>query len=234
MTIISESGLYELIFKSRRKEAREFTRWVTRVVLPEIRQRGYYARPGAACTLDPQLVVLVTQLVQRQSQGQLAIAGQLSELVRLQRQALEEARARAALARFQRSSALPRDMLRAKLRELVDIAGICRGGTPGCGILNEVYSHIRRTRGFDFIRQKANLDAKIARRVSVLDFVENVGQLAMVYDVAVDYLQDNLTATPRPNSKAALLEVTDPPTTQEREDQALWEFMCGRDSATLN
>ena len=36
MTVVNESGLYELIFRSRKPEAREFKRWVTHEVLPAI------------------------------------------------------------------------------------------------------------------------------------------------------------------------------------------------------
>ena len=43
VTVINEGGLYELIFQSRRPEAREFRRWVTQVVLPELRQKGTYS-----------------------------------------------------------------------------------------------------------------------------------------------------------------------------------------------
>jgi prophage antirepressor-like protein len=39
MTLISESGLYKLIMRSDKPEAREFQDWVTRVVLPAIRTR---------------------------------------------------------------------------------------------------------------------------------------------------------------------------------------------------
>jgi prophage antirepressor-like protein len=42
MTIISESGLYALIFKSRKPQAKTFRRWVTREVLPAIRKTGGY------------------------------------------------------------------------------------------------------------------------------------------------------------------------------------------------
>jgi prophage antirepressor-like protein len=34
MSIVNESGLYSLILKSRKPEAREFKKWVTGVVLP--------------------------------------------------------------------------------------------------------------------------------------------------------------------------------------------------------
>lgn len=39
---ISESGLYHLIFVSRKPEARFFRRWVTHEVLPQIRKTGSY------------------------------------------------------------------------------------------------------------------------------------------------------------------------------------------------
>lgn len=42
MNIISESGLYTLIFKSRKPKAKEFRRWVTGEVLPAIRKTGAY------------------------------------------------------------------------------------------------------------------------------------------------------------------------------------------------
>lgn len=40
--IINESGLYSLIFRSSKPEAKAFKKWVTSVVLPEIRKTGTY------------------------------------------------------------------------------------------------------------------------------------------------------------------------------------------------
>ena len=40
--IVNESGLYELIFRSRKPEARKFRRWVCEEVLPSIRKQGKY------------------------------------------------------------------------------------------------------------------------------------------------------------------------------------------------
>lgn len=40
--IISEPGLYRLVIKSRKPEAREFQHWVTHEVLPTIRKHGAY------------------------------------------------------------------------------------------------------------------------------------------------------------------------------------------------
>lgn len=39
---INESGLYALIFGSRKESAKSFKRWVTSEVLPAIRKNGYY------------------------------------------------------------------------------------------------------------------------------------------------------------------------------------------------
>lgn len=41
-TFINESNLYKLAFTSRKKEAEEFTEWVTSEVLPSIRKHGIY------------------------------------------------------------------------------------------------------------------------------------------------------------------------------------------------
>lgn len=40
--IINESGVFSLIMRSRRKEAKQFKRWVTSEVLPSIRKHGGY------------------------------------------------------------------------------------------------------------------------------------------------------------------------------------------------
>lgn len=43
--IISEPGLYKIIFRSRTEKAKAFTRWVTHEVLPHIRRTGRYEPP---------------------------------------------------------------------------------------------------------------------------------------------------------------------------------------------
>jgi prophage antirepressor-like protein len=47
MSVINESGLYSLIFKSRKKKAKAFRKWVTSEVLPAIRKTGAYIAPNA-------------------------------------------------------------------------------------------------------------------------------------------------------------------------------------------
>ena len=43
MSVINESGLYSLIFRSNKHGAKKFRRWVTHEVLPQIRKTGMYA-----------------------------------------------------------------------------------------------------------------------------------------------------------------------------------------------
>lgn len=65
VTTITESGLYSAILRSRKPEAREFKRWVTREVLPSIRKRGGYLTPEAteAALTDPDFIIrLATEL----------------------------------------------------------------------------------------------------------------------------------------------------------------------------
>ena len=42
ITIVNESGLYSLVLRSRKPEARKFTKWITSEVLPAIRKTGSY------------------------------------------------------------------------------------------------------------------------------------------------------------------------------------------------
>ena len=46
VTVVSEPGLYRLIFMSRKPEAKKFKRWVFHEVLPSIRKYGYYVAPN--------------------------------------------------------------------------------------------------------------------------------------------------------------------------------------------
>ena len=52
-TVVSEPGLYSLILRSRKPEARAFKRWVTHEVLPTIR------RPRKSSINDQEWVILI-------------------------------------------------------------------------------------------------------------------------------------------------------------------------------
>lgn len=76
MTFVNESGLYSLIFGSKLESAKQFKRWVTSEVLPEIRKNGGYIR----CNVDETPEELMARA--------LAVAKQTLERVERERQQL--------------------------------------------------------------------------------------------------------------------------------------------------
>jgi len=55
-TVVNESGLYHLIFQSRKPEAKAFRKWVTSEVLPALRRTGYYELDVPAENQEPPIV----------------------------------------------------------------------------------------------------------------------------------------------------------------------------------
>lgn len=45
LNVVNEPGLYSLVLRSRKPEAKAFKRWITHEVLPEIRRTGRYEAP---------------------------------------------------------------------------------------------------------------------------------------------------------------------------------------------
>lgn len=75
--IISEPGLYKLIMRSRKPEAKEFQRWVTHEVLPSIRKHGAYMTESTlekAVTEPDFLIRLATQIKQERAEKEKAQA----------------------------------------------------------------------------------------------------------------------------------------------------------------
>jgi prophage antirepressor-like protein len=88
MLTVNESGLYSLIFKSRKPEARRFKKWVTSVVLPALRKTGQYA---VGQDEDPLVTQARIQLEVAQRQVQLGHA------IEEQRRQIEELKAQAGI-----------------------------------------------------------------------------------------------------------------------------------------
>ncbi len=63
MWLVNESGLYNLIFRSNKPEAKAFRKWVTNTVLPAIRKQGSYSITPAADTELNQLVANAATVV---------------------------------------------------------------------------------------------------------------------------------------------------------------------------
>ena len=79
MTIVSESGMYSLIFGSKLERAKSFKHWVTSKVLPDIRKTGMYATDDLLNNPDL-LIKMATQLKEeRQAREQLELINQANQ-----------------------------------------------------------------------------------------------------------------------------------------------------------
>ena len=82
--IISEPGLYRLVMKSRKPEAKEFQRWVTHEVLPQIRRTGGYI-PTTDADDDMTILAKAVMIGQRTMEAQKRkIAAQQTRIDELQ------------------------------------------------------------------------------------------------------------------------------------------------------
>lgn len=82
--IISEPGLYKLIMRSRKPEAKEFQRWVTHEVLPQIRRTGGYI-PATDADDDMTILAKAVMIGQRTMEAQKQkIAEQQTRIVELE------------------------------------------------------------------------------------------------------------------------------------------------------
>jgi prophage antirepressor-like protein len=73
--VISEAGLYDLVFGSTLESAKDFKRWVTHEVLPSIRKTGMYATPATidAIIADPEFgIKLLSSLKEERQKRELA------------------------------------------------------------------------------------------------------------------------------------------------------------------
>lgn len=85
VTLINESGLYSLVLRSNKPEAKRFKKWVTSEVLPTIRKHGAYMTEKKTEELlsNPDLIIeLATTLkLERQKREELEAKAQLQERV---------------------------------------------------------------------------------------------------------------------------------------------------------
>lgn len=82
--IISEPGLYRLVMRSRKPEAKEFQRWVTHEVLPQIRRTGGYI-PTTDADDDMTILAKAVMIGQRTMEAQKRkIAEQQTRIVELE------------------------------------------------------------------------------------------------------------------------------------------------------
>ena len=78
---VSESGLYSLVLRSRKPEAREFKRWVTHEVLPSIRRTGGYI-PTTDADDDMTILAKAVMIGQRTMEAQKQRIAEQSEHIK--------------------------------------------------------------------------------------------------------------------------------------------------------
>lgn len=81
-TIITESGLYNVILRSDKPEAKPFRKWVTSEVLPSIRRHGAYMTPEAlqAAILSPDTMIQLCQQLKAEQDKNATLTAANSQL----------------------------------------------------------------------------------------------------------------------------------------------------------
>lgn len=74
----NEAGLYQLVFQSRKPEAKSFKRWVTHEVLPSIRRTGAYVVPETPEQLMARAVLNAQEIIARKDE-QIAVLAPRAE-----------------------------------------------------------------------------------------------------------------------------------------------------------
>lgn len=78
---VNEAGLYSLILKSRKPEAKQFKRWITHEVIPSIRKYGLYATPDTVEKIleNPDYMIEILQKYKEEKQKRLEAENRLKE-----------------------------------------------------------------------------------------------------------------------------------------------------------
>lgn len=81
MNVVNEAGLYQLIIRSNKPEAKAFKRWITHEVIPSIRKHGMYATPDTVERLlnDPDTAIKLLQEIKAERAARLALEAKAEE-----------------------------------------------------------------------------------------------------------------------------------------------------------
>ena len=82
MTAVNESGLYNVILRSDKPEAKPFRKWVTSEVLPSIRKHGAYMTPETlqAAILNPDTMIQLCQQLKAEQDKNATLTAANSQL----------------------------------------------------------------------------------------------------------------------------------------------------------
>ena len=81
VTTISESGLYALIMRSNKPQAKTFRKWVTSVVIPSIRKHGAYMTPETIekALTNPDFLIQLAQQLKAEQEKNKALSTKIEE-----------------------------------------------------------------------------------------------------------------------------------------------------------
>jgi anti-repressor protein len=130
MICVNESGLYNLIFKSRKPEAKAFRKWVTSEVLPSIRKTGGYSlvtpEQNETTQLHYKMISVLEEVIRTQK-----------EMMRMQMELVELKNA----PKFRKMTEQEHEDVASLYKAGTSIEGICRELKRG---KNAVYSSLKR------------------------------------------------------------------------------------------
>jgi len=175
---VTEAGLYRLIFRSRKPEAKAFRRWVTHEVLPKIRQTGSYSTrktTGAALIEHAEALIKIARDHEERLSGVEVRVGQI-----------ETDRAQAQRALFELPPATvpaPEKSLAATINQLVKTYARSEGvSIEDCWTL--LYDELYARAKFN-VRARNPKDPETGkRRRSHLQVIEAEGHLEITYAIA--------------------------------------------------
>lgn len=81
MLVVNEAGLYRLIFKSRKPDAKKFQRWIYHEVIPAIRKHGAYMTPATIEEIanNPDLLIQLGQNLKLEREKRIAAEKTIEE-----------------------------------------------------------------------------------------------------------------------------------------------------------
>lgn len=194
--VVNEPGLYSVILRSDKPEAKDFKRWVTHEVLPSIRRTGSYGMaPAQVQPMTPaQLLAAQAQVLVDMEQRMDEVQGQMQAL---------DAKVDTALSVFSRPSQdhWTADMDQA-IKELCEVRHLSVTATKG-----RMYAELERTAGCQINarlnrlrerKKKAGLRHRDAMALIKLDAIAADKQLRVIFEGVVRTWQAKAAAPDAP------------------------------------
>ena len=193
MSTVNEPGLYSLVLRSRKPEAKEFKRWLTHEVLPQIRKTGRYSLAQPATELDA---------IEANAHLLVKACGEMREIRRRQVEQDQKielitratgelvARQRAATAMIPLLPAPSEPALPRCVRD--DVVELCRAASIQTGkdhraIFSKAYRELKYRAKVDVAQRARNTKAQPGKsKTTVLDVVGSLGLMDQLYAICVE------------------------------------------------